>query len=343
MSASSLHVFLSPASVPEAGLEHTCPSRPAGVQASTGAATGAGAAREGLGGGQHSAQLDPHSQRRPCQGWHLDCQDSCGQRRLWWRWGSGPGHVRSMEVLWGAVLRSTRTCMAGGCPGRAGLKPGPHATGRGLGGGAGTGAGLRPGVLRSQRDPSGGGLVFRPRAPAGLWGPEQAGEMLAKFPSDPPIPQRSFSILADPLTEWTPPSVGTSPLPQLPSGAPVPSHLNFSSPSPSLPCPTWSHVDSSRALRCPRSPTSASSWVLFFWYFCILLSIICPNCICMQLFLVSYSFFVFCCSRRHLSRCKHCSKGSQVPGPSLSQRELDYRIQCFHFTDEKLKPWKING
>ena len=32
-----------------------------------------------------------------------------------------------------------------------------------------------------------------------------------------------------------------------------------------------------------------------------------------QLFLVPYSFFVFCCSRRGLSRCKHCSKWSQVP------------------------------
>ena len=51
-----------------------------------------------------------------------------------------------------------------------------------------------------------------------------------------------------------------------------------------------------------------------FWSFCILLSIICPNCECMQLFLVPYSFFVFCCSRRHLSMQKLCSKGSQVPG-----------------------------
>ena len=32
-------------------------------------------------------------------------------------------------------------------------------------------------------------------------------------------------------------------------------------------------------------------------------------------FLVSYSFFAFCCSRRDVSRCKHCStaKGAQVP------------------------------
>ena len=32
----------------------------------------------------------------------------------------------------------------------------------------------------------------------------------------------------------------------------------------------------------------------------------------MQLFLVPYSFFVFCCWRRGVSRCKHCSKGFQV-------------------------------
>ena len=55
-------------------------------------------------------------------------------------------------------------------------------------------------------------------------------------------------------------------------------------------------------------------WQLGFWSFCILLFIICPKCACTQLFLVPYIFFVFCCLRRRLSRCKHCSKGSQVPG-----------------------------
>ena len=49
-----------------------------------------------------------------------------------------------------------------------------------------------------------------------------------------------------------------------------------------------------------------------FGLFCILLSIICPNCP-WQLFLVPYSFFVFCGLRRCLSRCKHWGKGSQVP------------------------------
>ena len=39
---------------------------------------------------------------------------------------------------------------------------------------------------------------------------------------------------------------------------------------------------------------------------------ICPNYTWMQLFLVPYSFFVFCCWRRGVSRCKHCSKGFQV-------------------------------
>lgn len=32
-----------------------------------------------------------------------------------------------------------------------------------------------------------------------------------------------------------------------------------------------------------------------FWSFCILLSIVCPNCTSAQLFLVLYSFFLFCC------------------------------------------------
>ena len=55
----------------------------------------------------------------------------------------------------------------------------------------------------------------------------------------------------------------------------------------------------------------------------LLLSIIYLNCACMQ-FLVPYSFFVFCCWRRYLSRCKccsTCSKGSPVLGHSLSQKQ----------------------
>ena len=49
-----------------------------------------------------------------------------------------------------------------------------------------------------------------------------------------------------------------------------------------------------------------------FWSFCILLLVICPNWACTLLVLVLYSFFVFWCLRRLLSRCKPCSTGSQV-------------------------------
>lgn len=59
-----------------------------------------------------------------------------------------------------------------------------------------------------------------------------------------------------------------------------------------------------------------------FWPFCILLFIICPNCSCMWLILVPYSFCVFYRSRRHLSRCGHCSKGFKVPETSLSQERF---------------------
>ena len=71
--------------------------------------------------------------------------------------------------------------------------------------------------------------------------------------------------------------------------------------------------------RCPAfAPSSSEVAVELFWSFCILLSVICPSCPCTQLFLVPYSLFVFCCWRRSLSWCKHYSKGSQVPGPSLA-------------------------
>ena len=51
-------------------------------------------------------------------------------------------------------------------------------------------------------------------------------------------------------------------------------------------------------------------WWLGFVFF-ILLSRICPICACMQLFLVPYNFFVFCCSRRRLSRRKHSSTAAK--------------------------------
>ena len=41
---------------------------------------------------------------------------------------------------------------------------------------------------------------------------------------------------------------------------------------------------------------------------------ICPNCACAQLLLVPCSFFVFCCSKRDVSRCRHCSIAARVPG-----------------------------
>ena len=67
---------------------------------------------------------------------------------------------------------------------------------------------------------------------------------------------------------------------------------------------SWHRVFRSRLFR-------SGSWV--FWSFCILLSIICPNCTCTQLFLVPYSFFVFCCSRRGVSSCKYCSTATKGP------------------------------
>ena len=45
------------------------------------------------------------------------------------------------------------------------------------------------------------------------------------------------------------------------------------------------------------------------------LSRICADGICMQLFLVPYSSLVFCCQRRGLSRCKHCSTAEEDPRP----------------------------
>ena len=66
--------------------------------------------------------------------------------------------------------------------------------------------------------------------------------------------------------------------------------------------------------QCPAfAPGSSRAAVGLFGLFVSFGSRICPSCACTQLFLVPYSFFVFCCSRRGVSRCKHCSKGSQVP------------------------------
>ena len=54
-------------------------------------------------------------------------------------------------------------------------------------------------------------------------------------------------------------------------------------------------------------------WQLGFLVSLYLLSRICPNCPYMQLILVPYSFFVFCCWRRGVSRCRHCSTAAKGP------------------------------
>ena len=63
-------------------------------------------------------------------------------------------------------------------------------------------------------------------------------------------------------------------------------------------------------------PGSSKVAVGFFGLFVSLGSRICPNCSCTYSFLVPYTFFVFCCWRRVVSRWKHCGKGSQacLPG-----------------------------
>ena len=81
-------------------------------------------------------------------------------------------------------------------------------------------------------------------------------------------------------------------------------------------------------------------FVLFpFW--AILVALICPNGASMHLFLVPYSFFVFCCSRRCLFRCKHCSQcsqGSQAPDclrftqttPPAAEPSEEVKWTCVH-------------
>ena len=54
-------------------------------------------------------------------------------------------------------------------------------------------------------------------------------------------------------------------------------------------------------------------WQLGFLVSMYLLSRIYSNSTCMQLFLVPYSFFIFCCSRRGVSRCKNCSTAAKGP------------------------------
>ena len=68
-------------------------------------------------------------------------------------------------------------------------------------------------------------------------------------------------------------------------------------------------------VQCPAfAPGSSEVAIEFFWgFFGTIWSIISPNCACKQLFLAPCNFFIFCSWRRRLSRCKRCSKASQVP------------------------------
>lgn len=113
-------------------------------------------------------------------------------------------------------------------------------------------------------------------------------------------------------------------------------------------------VECRRHVQCPGfAPSSSDVAVGFFRSFCIFLFIICPSYTHMKLFLVPYSVFVFCCWRRYLSSCHHCSKSSQVPGPSLSQNhyslELDTGVDgaCMPRTDvlcqKALHPHHVPG
>ena len=108
-----------------------------------------------------------------------------------------------------------------------------------------------------------------------------------------------------------------------------------------MPTPLCCCVQGACTVPCFCSPPPAfahsSSEVAFghFWSFYIF----CPEFAStipaiMQLFLIPYSFFVFCRSRRCLSRCKHCSKMSQVPGMFHRLKEStqsSMECLCIHF------------
>ena len=66
----------------------------------------------------------------------------------------------------------------------------------------------------------------------------------------------------------------------------------------------------------PAFAPGTSETAVGFWLSCILY-IICPPCACMQLFLAPHFFLVFCCFRRHLSRCKHSREGPRMPGSQV--------------------------
>lgn len=76
-----------------------------------------------------------------------------------------------------------------------------------------------------------------------------------------------------------------------------------------LPSPWWCCVQGPWAV--PALTSSISGVAVGLWPFHCVCN--CPHYTYLQLFLVLYSFFVCCCPRRYLSRCKHSGKGSQIP------------------------------
>ena len=129
-------------------------------------------------------------------------QDPCGQKSPWQGQDSGPGLSWPEEALAVAGFRWDPCGQrgVGGASGlgpvwpaealEAGLRPETHTAGEALV------WGLKPGNYVACGGPRVG---FRPRTPAGLPGPKWAGVTLASFPSNPPVPQRSLSMPADPL------------------------------------------------------------------------------------------------------------------------------------------------
>lgn len=87
---------------------------------------------------------------------------------------------------------------------------------------------------------------------------------------------------------------------------------------------------------------SSEMAVGFFFPFLSFWSGICPNGTCTQLFLVPYSFCVFCCSRRAVSRYKHFSAAavSQFPGLSHFDHHVPYFLsQCLIEGTWESVPW----
>ena len=80
---------------------------------------------------------------------------------------------------------------------------------------------------------------------------------------------------------------------------------------------------------------ASQKWQLGFWSFCILLSIICPNCTGMQLFLVPYSFFV------SIAGGDSCPGASPpIKGPRSQPASL---LEVFGYVDKSEKyPTLIN-